>query len=93
MIFGEDANFGRIITAAGYSGARFDPDKIDIRLCGLLTCENGASLDFDEELAKKLLAEHDLKIDIILHEGSFSDRMYTCDFSYDYVKINGSYRS
>ena len=93
MIFGEDANFGRIITAAGYSGAKFDPEKIDIKLCGLLTCENGASLAFDEELAKKLLSEHDLKIDIILHEGCFSDRMYTCDFSYDYVKINGSYRS
>ena len=93
MIFGEDANFGRIITAAGYSGAKFDPEKIDIRLCGLKVCENGASLEFDEDLAKELLAGHDIKIEIILHEGDAYDRMYTCDFSYDYVKINGSYRS
>lgn len=93
MIFGEDANCGRVITAAGYSGAKFDPDRIDIRLNGLKTYENGIALDFDEELAKELLSQHDIKIDIILHEGEFSDRMYTCDFSYDYVKINGSYRS
>ena len=93
MIFGEDANCGRVVTAAGYSGASFDPDRIDIKLNGLKTYENGIALEFDEDLAKKLLAQHDIKIDIILHEGEFSDRMYTCDFSYDYVKINGSYRS
>ncbi|MBP5261797.1 MAG: bifunctional glutamate N-acetyltransferase/amino-acid acetyltransferase ArgJ [Clostridiales bacterium] len=93
MIFGEDANCGRVITAAGYSGAKFDPDRIDIKLNGLKTYENGVALAFDEELAKELLAQHDIKIDIILHEGEYSDRMYTCDFSYDYVKINGSYRS
>ena len=93
MIFGEDANCGRVVTAAGYSGASFDPDRIDIKLNGLKTYENGIALDFDEDLAKELLAQHDIKIDIILHEGEFSDRMYTCDFSYDYVKINGSYRS
>ncbi|SCW40269.1 glutamate N-acetyltransferase [Ruminococcaceae bacterium YRB3002] len=93
MIFGEDANCGRVVTAAGYSGAKFDPEKIDIKLNGLLTYKDGIAVDFDEELASKLLAEHDIKIEIILHEGGFSDRMYTCDFTYDYVKINGSYRS
>ena len=93
MIFGEDANCGRVITAVGYSGADFDPDKVDIRLNGLLTYENGMAVNFDEDLAKKLLAQHDIKIDITLHEGDAFDRMYTCDFSYDYVKINGSYRS
>ena len=93
MIFGEDANCGRVITAVGYSGASIDPDRIDIRLNGLLTYENGMAVNFDEDLAKELLAQHDIKIDIILHEGEFADRMYTCDFSYDYVKINGSYRS
>lgn len=93
MIFGEDANCGRVITAVGYSGADFDPDKVDIRLNGLLTYENGMAVDFDEDLAKELLAQHDIKIDITLYEGDAFDRMYTCDFSYDYVKINGSYRS
>ena len=93
MIFGEDANCGRVITAVGYSGADFDPDKVDIRLNGLLTYENGVAVDFDEDLAKELLAQHDIKIDITLYEGDAFDRMYTCDFSYDYVKINGSYRS
>ena len=93
MIFGEDANCGRVITAVGYSGADFDPDKVDIRLNGLLTYENGMAVNFDEDLAKELLAQHDIKIDITLHEGDAFDRMYTCDFSYDYVKINGSYRS
>ena len=93
MIFGEDCNCGRVITAAGYSGASFDPEKIDIRLNGLLTYKDGVAVDFDEDLAKDLLSGHDIKIDIILHEGDAFDRMYTCDFSYDYVKINGSYRS
>ena len=91
--FGEDANIGRILTAAGYSGAMFDPDKIDIRLSGLLMYKDGAAVAFDEEEAAKLLAEHDIKVDITLYEGDAYDRMFTCDFSYDYVKINGSYRT
>ena len=91
--FGEDANIGRILTAVGYSGASFDPEKVDIRLNGLLMYKDGAAVDFDEEEASKLLAEHDLKVDITLYEGEAYDRMFTCDFSYDYVKINGSYRT
>lgn len=91
--FGEDANWGRILTAAGYSGASFDPDRIDIRLGGLLVCENGTALCFDEQAALKILKEHDILVTIDLKSGLASDRMWTCDFSYDYVKINGSYRS
>ena len=92
-IFGEDANWGRIITAAGYSGAIFDPDKVDIYIGGLMVCRNGAALDFDEGKAKEKLKEKEVRIIIDLKSGSFSDRIWTCDFSYDYVKINGSYRS
>ncbi|MDP4093830.1 MAG: bifunctional glutamate N-acetyltransferase/amino-acid acetyltransferase ArgJ [Bacillota bacterium] len=91
--FGEDANWGRVITAAGYSGASFDPDKVDIYISGLATCRNGVALAFDEAEAKKLLKEKEIDITIDLKSGDFSDRMWTCDFSYDYVKINGSYRS
>ena len=91
--FGEDANIGRILTAVGYSGAMFDPEKVDIHLNGLLMYKDGAAVAFDEEEASKLLAEHDLKVDITLYEGDAYDRMFTCDFSYDYVKINGSYRT
>lgn len=92
-MFGEDANWGRILTAAGYSGASFDPGLCTIMLGNLTVCSNGTALDFDEAYAKEILREHDITITIDLSEGRFSDTMWTCDFSYDYIKINGSYRS
>ena len=92
-IFGEDANWGRIITAAGYSGADFDPNLVDIYIGELMVCRNGTGLDFDEEKAKEILKEAEVKIKINLKAGTSSDTIWTCDFSYDYVKINGSYRS
>ncbi len=92
-IFGEDANWGRILTAVGYSGAEFDPNLIDISIGSLMVCRNGTALSFDENEAKKLLKQKEIKIVINLKKGSFSDRIWTCDFSYDYIKINGSYRS
>lgn len=92
-MFGEDANWGRIITAAGYSGADFNPGLVDIFIGDLLVCKNGTAQNFDEAQAKKILQEKEIKISIKLNQGNSSDRMWTCDFSYDYVKINGSYRS
>lgn len=92
-IFGEDANWGRILTAAGYSGAEFDPDHCDIYLGNLKVCEKGCALPFDEAIAKTILQQKDLLIRVELNEGTASDRIWTCDFSYDYVKINGSYRT
>lgn len=92
-IFGEDANWGRIFTAAGYSGAQFDPNLVDIYIGELKVCKSGTALAFDEAKAKEILKEKEIKITIKLNQGEFSDRMWTCDFSYDYVKINGSYRS
>ncbi len=91
--FGEDANCGRILTAVGYSGASFDPEKVDISIGSLQVYENGMALPFDEKAAKAILHKDEVLISITLHEGEFADRMWTCDFSYDYVKINGSYRS
>ena len=91
--FGEDANIGRVLTAVGYSGAKFDPDKIDILVGGMLFFHDGVCVPFDEDEAAKMLHEHDIHVQIKLQEGDAYDRMFTCDFSYDYVKINGSYRT
>lgn len=92
-MFGEDANIGRVLTAVGYSGAKFDPNKIDILVGGMLFFHDGICVDFDEDEAAKILAQHDIFIQIKLSEGDAYDRMFTCDFTYDYVKINGSYRT
>ena len=91
--FGEDANWGRIITAAGYSGAEFDPAYVDVYIGNLLVCKSGCAVDFDEKKAKEILHEREVKILVRLNKGVFADHMWTCDFSYDYVKINASYRS
>jgi len=92
-IFGGDANWGRIITAVGYSGAEFDPDYTDIYIGDILVCKNGCAVDFSEEKAKKVLSSSDVKLLVKLNKGIYSDRVWTCDLSYDYVKINASYRS
>lgn len=92
-MFGEDANWGRIFTAAGYSGAEFDPIYTDIYIGGLLVCKSGCAVKFDEKSAKDLLSEKEVKITVKLNKGVYNDRVWTCDFSYDYVKINASYRS
>jgi glutamate N-acetyltransferase/amino-acid N-acetyltransferase len=92
-MFGEDANWGRIITALGYSGANFNPETVDIYLGDLMVCKAGAALEFDEKKAETILSGKEVSIKINLNEGEFLDTMWTCDFSYDYIKINGSYRS
>lgn len=92
-IFGEDANWGRVFTAVGYSGASFDPNLTDIYIGDILVCRNGSAVDFDEAAAKEILKKKEIIIKINLKKGNVSDRIWTCDFSYDYVKINGSYRS
>jgi glutamate N-acetyltransferase/amino-acid N-acetyltransferase len=92
-MFGEDANWGRILTAAGYSGANFNPDICNIKIGDLLVCTYGTAVDFDEIRAKEILSENEIIITVDLVDGSFNDTIWTCDFSYDYVRINGSYRS
>lgn len=96
-MFGADANWGRVLCAMGYSKAPFRPEYVTIRFsskAGSVTvCENGAGLDFDEDLAKKILLEPELSIDIDIHEGDDSATAYGCDLTYDYVKINGDYRT
>jgi glutamate N-acetyltransferase/amino-acid N-acetyltransferase len=92
-IHGADANWGRIITAIGYSGADFDPNLVDIYIGKSKCCLNGAALDFDEAAAKAEMEKHDVKITVDLKKGGVADRYWTCDFSEEYVKINGSYRT
>lgn len=93
MIFGQDANSGRILTAVGYSGVDFNPDTVDIWIGDLLCFENGVAIRFDEDKALSILKKDEVVITVDLKAGSAEDTMWTCDFSYDYVKINGSYRT
>jgi glutamate N-acetyltransferase/amino-acid N-acetyltransferase len=92
-LFGQDANWGRIITAAGYSDATFNPDSVDILIGDLLVCKDGMGLSFDEEKAINILKQKEVLITVDLKMGDSKETMWTCDFSYDYVKINGSYRT
>ena len=96
-IFGADANWGRVLCAMGYSGAEFDPDKVDVHFTSaagdIAVCEKGRGLDFDEDLAKKILTEHDVEINICLGTGESACTCWGCDITYDYIKINGDYRT
>lgn len=96
-IFGADANWGRVLCAMGYSGEDFDPDKVDISFVSdagsVQVCAKGRGLDFDEALAKKVLTEHDVTIAITMGEGAASCTCWGCDLTYEYVKINGDYRT
>lgn len=97
MMFGEDANCGRILCAVGYADAEFDISQVSITLSSekgeVTTVKNGVSAVFSEELAAKVLAEDEIYINIDLHQGSVSAKAWGCDLTYDYVKINGDYRS
>ncbi len=96
-MFGADANWGRILCAAGYSGAALDVNKIDVtfKSCAgeVLVCENGAGVDFSEEIAKKVLLEKEIEILVKIGEGNASATAWGCDLTYDYVRINGDYRT
>ncbi len=92
-IFGNDANWGRIIAAAGRAGVPIDPDKISIYLGGILMARGGMAAPFSEEEARKVLKQKEVKITVDLKLGKKHSVYYTCDFSFDYVKVNASYRS
>ncbi|ACV61487.1 arginine biosynthesis bifunctional protein ArgJ [Desulfofarcimen acetoxidans DSM 771] len=92
-IFGADANWGRIICAAGYSGADFDPGKVDIFLGNEQVAKDGKALDFSEENASEILSQKEVKILIDFKTGTETATAWGCDLTYDYIKINGSYRS
>ena len=89
--FGQDANPGRTICAVGYSGVKFFPEKVTIKFGGLTVYTGGLVAKFDEETMRKVLAEHDIIVDIDLGLGTASATVYTCDLSFQYVKINADY--
>jgi len=92
-VYGEDANWGRILCAAGYSGVDFDPSRVDIYIGDLLVAQDGTGLAFDEDKAKEILRAADVTLTVDLKAGPAAATVWTCDLTYDYVKINASYRS
>ena len=92
-VYGHDANWGRVAAALGRSGARFNQEDVEIDILGLLVCRAGLVVDFDEEEALRRFEEPEVTIEVDLHAGEESATMWTCDFSHEYVTINGDYRS
>ena len=96
-MFGADANWGRVLCAMGYSKAPFRPEYVSVAFesaaGSVAVCDKGAALDFDEELAKKVLSESEVTIAVDVNEGEDSATAWGCDLTYDYVKINGDYRT
>ena len=96
-VFGEDANWGRVLCAIGYAEAEFDITKVDVDFESaagtVAVCRNGAGVEFSEDEAKKVLSEDEIKVNVALNIGSESASAWGCDLTYDYVKINGDYRS
>ena len=96
-MFGADANWGRVLCAIGYSGADVDVTKVDVSFesaKGIIpVCENGSGIEFSEEIAKEILLEKEIVINVGLNSGDFSSTAWGCDLTYEYVKINGDYRT
>lgn len=96
-MFGSDANWGRVLCAIGYAGAETDITKVGVTFSSkagnICVCQNGSGIDFSEEAAKKVLGEDEIIIDVSLGDGDAKATAFGCDLTYDYVKINGDYRS
>lgn len=96
-MFGADANWGRVLCALGYSGANLDPDRVDVSFTSsagtLPVCKGGRGIDFSEETAKEILSREEIVIEIDLNAGGYRATAWGCDLTYDYVKINGDYRT
>lgn len=96
-MFGEDANWGRVLCAIGYADAEFDINKVDVDLRSdkgtISVCRNGSGVAFSEEIAAEILSADEIYIDINLNDGDISAKAWGCDLTYDYVKINGDYRT
>ena len=96
-MFGADANWGRVLCAIGYSGADVDVNKVNVSFSSgkgeIPVCVNGAGIEFSEEKAKEILLEKEIEILVNLQSGDFSSTAWGCDLTYDYVKINGDYRT
>jgi glutamate N-acetyltransferase/amino-acid N-acetyltransferase len=92
-IYGSDANWGRILSAAGRSGVDFDPSKVEIKFDDMTILDKDYQHEFDEEEATMILAKNEITISVNLNSGSGSSTWWTCDFTEKYIEINASYRS
>ena len=96
-MFGADANWGRVLCAMGYSKAPFRPECVDVSFASaagsIAVCKAGEGLEFDEDLAKKVLSQDEVEIQVNVNEGEHAVTAWGCDLTYDYVKINGDYRT
>ncbi len=96
-MFGSDANWGRILCAVGYADAEFDINKVNVSLSSVAgsidVCKDGAGIEFSEETAKIVLSEDEIQINVSIGDDDYSATAWGCDLTYDYVKINGDYRS
>ena len=96
-MFGADANWGRVLCAIGYSGADVDVNRIDVSFASrkgkIEVCKNGSGIAFSEEKAKEILLENEITIDVDLNGGEAETTAWGCDLTYDYVRINGDYRT
>ncbi|MBR1760735.1 MAG: bifunctional glutamate N-acetyltransferase/amino-acid acetyltransferase ArgJ [Schwartzia sp.] len=91
--FGEDPNWGRVICAVGYAGVPMEPEKTVVKFGGIPVYANGVGASFDEAALRKVMSEHDVLIDVELGLGDAEATVWSCDFSYEYVKINGEYHT
>ena len=91
--FGEDPNWGRVICAVGYAGVDINPDKVSIKFGDVPVYEKGQGASHDDEALKKVMAAHDIAINVDMNDGDTDATVWTCDFSYEYVKINGEYHT
>ena len=96
-MFGADANWGRVLCAIGYSGADVDVTKVDVKFRSaageVAVCRDGAGIDFSEEIAKEVLLDKEIEIIISVGDGEGKATAWGCDLTYEYVKINGDYRT
>ncbi len=96
-MFGADANWGRVLCAIGYSGADVDVTKVDVSFTSakgtIPVCKDGSGIEFSEEIAKEILLEKEITINVGLNSGEFTSTAWGCDLTYEYVKINGDYRT
>ncbi|MCE5287493.1 MAG: bifunctional glutamate N-acetyltransferase/amino-acid acetyltransferase ArgJ [Pelosinus sp.] len=91
--FGQDPNWGRILCAVGYSGAKSQPETATLSIGGITIVKKGLGASFDEQALRAVMAEHDISVTVDLGQGSATATVWTCDFSYEYVKINGEYHT
>ena len=91
--FGEDPNWGRVICAVGYAGVPMDPNHTTVQFGGIPVYADGVGVSYDEDALRAVMTAHDIVVEVDLKDGDSEAKVWTCDFSYEYVKINGEYHT